>query len=106
MLYDVIEGVGMWYKLGFDGKWSDLGFWGENPHFWVKTAQEDECARPRGLARSPTRASTRVGDCPRKCVFRSAIVWGFLDWHPIRDIKRGWLVKFGRNWKGFTMVKA
>ena len=24
-----------------------------------------------------------------KRVFRPAFVWGFLDWHPIRDIKRG-----------------
>ena len=77
------------YKLDFDGKWSDLGFGGENPHFWVKTAQEDEPTRPRGLARGPTPVDTSSGDCSRKRIFRSAFVWGFLDWHPIKDIKRG-----------------
>ena len=77
------------YNLGFDGKWSDLGYWGENPRFWVKTEEGDDSARPRGWPRDPTRAETRAGDCSPKRVFRSAFVWGFLDWHPIKDIKRG-----------------
>ena len=48
MLYNVIKYVGALYELGFGWKWSDLGFWSENPRFWVKTAQEDEPVRGRG----------------------------------------------------------
>ena len=59
----------MLYKLGFDGKWSDLGFRGENLRFWVKIVQEDEPGRRRGLARGSTRASTRAGDCSRVALF-------------------------------------
>ena len=85
----VIESVGKLYKLGFDGKWSDLEYWGENPRFWVLAAQGYESARPRGLACDPTRVATRAGDYSPKRVFRSTFVWGSLDWHPIKDIKRG-----------------
>ena len=59
----------MLYELGFVWKWSDLEFWGENPRFWVKTVQEDEPARGRGLASGPTRSATRAGDFPRNAIF-------------------------------------
>ena len=38
--------------------------------------------------------------------FYLVFVWGFLDWHHIRNIKRGWLVNFGRIWRVLTMVKG
>jgi hypothetical protein len=74
----------MLYKLDFGWKWSDLEFWGENPRFWLKIAQGDEPGRRRGWARG----NPRGGLFPCR-TFRSVFVWGFLDWHPIRDIKRG-----------------
>ena len=58
------------------------------------------CALARLGARPHPRRDPRRGLSPWR-TFCSVFVWGFLEWHHIRDIKRGWLVNFGRIWRVF-----
>ena len=58
-----------------------FGVWGEKPSFLGENR-----ARRRTSASAPRPAR---GTVPLNAFFRSAFVWGFLDWHPIKDIKRG-----------------